>query len=470
MLIAFIILYIVVTVLIGWWASRFVKNTADFVIAGRSLPFYMVTCGLFAEWFGSETLMGSTKEFVEGGILSVIEEPFGAALCLILVGLLIAKPLYRLNLLTFSDYFRLRFNQKTEIVSALMIVPSYLGWIAAQLIALSIVVNVVTGLPTQYGVFVCAAIVMGYTYIGGMWAVSVTDFVQTIMIIVGLAFVLYSVMSEVGGFQVLIAAQPEGFFHFYPHHAAPMDWVKYFAAWITVGLGSVPQQDVFQRVMSAKDEKTAVRASFASGILYLTIAFMPLFIGLAGKQLYPDLVAEGKDIQMLIPQMVLQHGNLLIQVLFFGALLSAILSTTSGAILAPATVIGENLVKPLFKERNDKQTLLIMRYAVVFVTIISVWIATLSDNIFELVGQSSAISLVGLFIPLMAGLYWKKASSLGAMLSMLGGMSAWVVVNFFYSIDFPEILVGLMGGLVGLLVGSFLKKDEEHLYDKFLQN
>jgi solute:Na+ symporter, SSS family len=460
MLIAFIVLYIVVTILIGWWASRFVKNTADFVIAGRSLPFYMVTCGLFAEWFGSETLMGSTKEFVEGGILSVIEEPFGAALCLVLVGLLIAKPLYRLNLLTFSDYFRLRFNQKTEIVSALMIVPSYLGWIAAQLIALSIVLNVVTGLPTEYGVFVCAIIVMGYTYIGGMWAVSVTDFVQTIMIIVGLAFVLYSVMTEVGGFGTLIAAQPEGFFHFYPHNAAPMDWVKYFAAWITVGLGSVPQQDVFQRVMSAKDEKTAVRASFASGILYLTIAFMPLFIGLAGKQLYPDLVAEGKDVQMLIPQMVLQHGNLLIQVLFFGALLSAILSTTSGAILAPATVIGENLVKPLFKERNDKKTLVIMRYAVVFVTIVSVWIASLSDNIFELVGQSSAISLVGLFIPLMAGLYWKKASSLGAMLSMLGGMSTWVLVNFFYPIDFPEILVGLMGGLVGLLVGSFLKKDD----------
>ncbi len=455
MLIGFISLYLLVTVLIGWWASRFVKNTADFVVAGRSLPFYMVTCGLFAEWFGSETLMGSTKEFVEGGILAVIEEPFGAALCLILVGLLLARPLYRMNLLTFSDYFRLRFDEKTEITSAIMIVPSYFGWVAAQLIALAIILNVIVGLPINYGIFICAAMVTFYTYVGGMWAVSITDFVQTIMIVVGLAFVMFDVVGKVGGFGTLVASQPEGFFRFYPKENTTMHWVEYAAAWLTVGLGSIPQQDVFQRVMSAKDEDTAARSSFASGILYLTIAFMPLFIGLAGKKLYPELVAEGQDIQMLIPQMVLQHGNLLVQVLFFGALLSAILSTTSGAILAPATVIGENLVKPFWKDRSDEQTLFIMRLSVVFVTLVSVWVATQSNDIFDLVRQSSSISLVGLFIPLMAGIYWKKTTSIGATASMISGMGVWAYFEFFHHIEFPTIFVGLAAGLMALLVGSW---------------
>ena len=460
MLLVFIGIYLLGTLLIGWWASRFVKNTSDFVIAGRRLPFYMVTCGLFAEWFGSETLMGSTKEFLEGGILSVIEEPFGAALCLILVGLLIARPMYRLDILTFSDYFRLRFNQKAEIVSAIMIVPSYLGWIAAQLIALAIVFNVISGVPVLYGICGCALLVMLYTYVGGMWAVSITDFVQTIMIVVGLLFVLVEVMTQVGGFQYLIAKQPEGFFNFFPTNPTKMDWVKYFAAWITVGLGSIPQQDVFQRVMSAKDEKTAVRASYASGVLYLTIAFIPLFIGLAGRELYPDLISEGKDVQMLIPQMVLQHGNLLIQVLFFGALMSAILSTTSGAILAPSTVIGENLVKPFMKNKTDKKTLLVMRLSVIFVTALSTFIATQNNDIFELVGQSSAISLVGLFVPLMAGIYWKKTSSAGAILAMLLGMSSWIYVEFFAPSEIPAILYGLGASLAGLFLGSFFLNDK----------
>lgn len=459
MLLGFITLYLVGTLLIGWWSSRFVKNTSDFVVAGRSLPFYMVTCGLFAEWFGSETLMGSTKEFLEGGILSVIEEPFGAALCLIFVGLFIARPMYRLNILTFSDFFRLRFNQKAEIVSAIMIVPSYLGWIAAQLIALAIVFNVISGIPIVYGIMGCALLVMLYTYVGGMWAVSITDFVQTIMIVVGLVVVLVEVMTQVGGFQHLISKQPEGFFNFLPTNPTTMDWTKYFAAWITVGFGSVPQQDVFQRVMSAKDEKTAVRASYASGILYLTIAFIPLFIGLAGRELYPDLVAEGKDVQMLIPQMVLQHGSLLLQVLFFGALLSAILSTTSGAILAPSTVIGENLVKPLLKNSTDKKILLTMRLAVVGVTLVSTFIATQSNDIFELVAQSSSISLVGLFVPTIAGIYWKKTSSTGAILSMILGMTVWIIAEFFMHSEIPPILYGLAASILALILGSFFVKD-----------
>ncbi|MEY4906179.1 MAG: hypothetical protein RLZZ292_3994 [Bacteroidota bacterium] len=457
-LLIFIALYLISTVAIGYWASKFVKNTSDFVVAGRSLPFYMVTCGLFAEWFGSETLMGSTKEFLEGGILAVIEEPFGAALCLVLVGLLIARPMYRLNILTFSDYFRIRFNQKAEVVSAVMIVPSYLGWIAAQLIALSIVLHVLAGIPLTTGIIGCALIVMGYTFVGGMWAVSVTDFVQTIMIVLGLAIVMIEVVGKAGGFAQIIAQQPEGFFDFYPKHPTKIQFIEYLCAWITVGFGSIPQQDVFQRVMSAKDEKTAVQASYASGILYLTIAFMPLFIGLAGRQLYPDLVAEGKDVQMLIPQLVLQHGSFLLQVLFFGALLSAILSTTSGAILAPATVIGENLVKPFLKKSTDKQILFVMRLAVVGVTVASAWIATQSNDIFELVGQSSAISLVGLFIPLLAGIYWKGARSWGAIASMLLGLGVWAVAEFVVHPELPTILYGLGASLTGMLVGSWVDK------------
>ena len=452
----------VITVLIGWWTSRFVKNTSDFVVAGRRMPMSVVAAGLFATWFGSETVMGSSTAFLEDGLMGIIEDPFGAALCLLFIGIFMAKPLYRLNLFTFSDYFRRRYSHRAEMLSAIMMIPSYWGWIAAQLIALATILNVLTGLSIFTGIVVCATIVMFYTYIGGMWAVSITDFVQTLMIIVGMLFVMFSAVNDVGGWQVLIdhAHQEPEHFRMLPKPDMK-SIVAYFAAWITVGLGSVPQQDVFQRVMSAKSEKTAVWGAYISGFMYLTVGLMPIVIAYCGKIMYPELMqGDNSARQMLIPYMVLQHSGLGMQILFFGALLSAIMSTASGAMLAPSTVIGENIIKPFYPDLTDKQLLYIMRLGVVFITIASVFFATLNKTIYELVRQSSELSLVSLFVPLIAGLYWKKASAWGAMASMLIGLVVWLVATNMET-DYPAIIYGLLASILGMIVFSLLEKKPE---------
>ncbi|MEZ4995868.1 MAG: sodium:solute symporter family protein [Saprospiraceae bacterium] len=458
MLLGFIIVYLLSTLAIGWWASRRVKTTRDFVIAGRNLPLLLAGSALFATWFGSETIMGAPSEFVEHGLIGVVEDPFGAALCLILVGVFFARPLYRMNILTFNDFFRLRFSKVTELVTSILIVPSYFGWIAAQLVAMAIVLNAVAGVSVVAGIAICTLVVLFYTYIGGMWAVSITDFVQTFMILGGLLFLAYELSHELGGVQTVLSQTPEGFFHFLPEGNFE-SILAYFAAWITIGLGSIPQQDVFQRVMAAKNEKVAVRASYLGGLMYLSIGLIPLFIGLCGKLLYPDF-QEG-DPQMVIPHMVLEHGNMFLQILFFGALLSAILSTTSGAILAPATVIGENIIRPRFKHLSDAQLLRIMRLAVVGVALCSAFMATLKTNIYELVAQSSTLSLVSLFIPLTMGLYWRKASDLGAILSIAFGMIAWIIAELTGGIV-PPIIVGGLASLAGMLFGSWIRPDESY--------
>lgn len=460
MLIAFVILYLLATLLIGFWAARRVKNAADFAVAGRKLPLVIAGSALFATWFGSETVMGAPAEFVEGGLLSVMEDPFGAALCLILVGALVARPLYRLNILTFNDYYRMRFGRAVEVVSAIALVPSYLGWIAAQMMAMAILLNALAGVPMVWGIQLCMVIVVLYTFVGGMWAVSITDFVQTIMIIIGILALAFEVGNQAGGVSAVLSAQPDGFFRFFPEKNSLTDWAHYIAAWMTIGLGSIPQQDVFQRVNASKDEKTAVRSGYFGGIMYLTVGFIPLFIGLCAKQLHPELL-EG-DPQYLLPLMSLKYSSLFVQVLFFGALISAILSTTSGAILAPATVIGENLIRPMVPGMSDRQLLLTMRIAVVGVALISMWLSLGSESIFDLVGQSSAISLVSLFVPLMAGLYWKRASGLGALLSILVGLVAWTACEFFLHTEIPSLLYGLAASTLAIVVGSFLsdKKPE----------
>jgi Na+/proline symporter len=239
---------------------------------------------------------------------------------------------------------------------------------------------------------------------------------------------------------------------------------------MTIGLGSVPQQDVFQRVMSARNVRASIISCYIAGGMYLSIAALPLIISYCGKMLYPEL-AEG-DTQMMIPRMVLQHSGLGIQILFFGALISAILSTCSGAMLAPATVIGENLIRPVRKNMSDAELLQVMRFSVIGVGVISGCMALMRNNIYELVGESSAFSLVSLFVPLISGLYWKRASSLGATLSMLLGISVWAATNFtlpdlaasgtlkgaaqFWA-EFPPMLYGLAASAGGMLAGSLIR-------------
>ena len=425
LLLGFIILYLLGTLAIGWWASRRVKTTADFVVAGKRLPMFIVACALFATWFGSETVMGASSEFMEHGLLGVIEDPFGAALCLFLAGLLIARPLYNLNLFTFSDFFRMRYNKATEVVSAVFMVPSYFSWIAAQLVALAIILQAVCGLDRTWGVLLCTGLVLIYTYIGGMWSVTITDFVQTIVIIVGLLALAAEMVLKVGGFGKMAEAAPPDFFRFFPE-PSPVNYIQWFAAWMTIGLGSIPQQDVFQRVMAARSVRGSVNACYTSALMYLSVAMLPLVIAYCGRMLYPELLEYG-DAQMTIPHLVLQHTGPGMQILFFGALLSAILSTCSGAMLAPATVIGENLVKPLFTYVNDAQLLRIMRYSVVGVAVVTGAMALSRNNIYELVGESSAFSLVSLFTPLLAGLYWKRSSAYGAIASMVAGFVVWCI-------------------------------------------
>lgn len=463
MLIICILLYLLINIGIGFWAAGRIKNTEDFVLAGRQLGFGLATMVTFATWFGSETMMGAPGEFVKGGILGVIEEPFGAALCLILVGVFFAKTFYRLNILTFCDFFKIRFGQKAEIFSAFIIVPSYFSWITAQFVAMGIIIQIIVGISLFQAIVLGAILVMIYTLLGGMWSVSITDFLHNIILIIGLFILADIVFDQAGGFNNVVSKTKTHFFRPIPLQNSFENWVNYLFAWITIGLGSIPQQDVFQRVMSAKNENIAKKSSIMAGFLYITVALLPLFIALAATQIYPELLAD--DQKMLILNLVLKFTNPFIQILFFGALISAIMSTSSGAILAPATVIGENFIKPLFPSISDKNLLLWIRLSIVLVTFICIAMASMRQNIYELVAESSAFSLVSLFAPMVAGLYWKRASAVGCIVSMFAGLIAWLSCKYLDT-NLPPSFYGLLASFVGLFLGSYFWGNQTKIYSK----
>ena len=418
---------------------------------------------LFATWFGSETVFGASSEFLKGGLYSVIEDPFGAALCLLLFGLFFARKLYNMNLLTLGDFFKVRFGKRTELVASVFLAPPYVGYIAAQLVAMGLILNVVTGMETWQGVVISAFVVTFYTYIGGMWAISITDFIQSIIIIIGLAVLAFILADKAGGVMTVLNDVPKENLKFFPSS----EWKEvttYLAAWSVLGLGSIPSQDVFQRTMSSNSATTAVRSCYIAALLYLTVAMLPLFISLCTKHLYPDQISG--DHQLALPNMVLAHTALPIQILFFGSLLSAIMSTTSSAILAPAAIFSENLLKPLAKNKfTDDQLLLLTRLSVLLFASIATVVACLRSNIYELVGESSVLSLVSLFAPLMLGLYWKKSSSYGAMASMVAGLSAWIFFRM-YEISVPALVPATLISLCTLVVISLLYPDKEKKHDK----
>jgi len=290
-----------------------------------------------------------------------------------------------------------------------------------------------------------------------MWAISVTDFFQSIVIVLGLVTLSVILSQKAGGVVKVISEVPVGTFRFLPKPEFK-EIMLYLSAWSVLGLGSLPSQDVFQRVMSSSSVKVAVRSCFIAATLYLTVAMLPLFISLCVKQLYPDF-AHG-DAQLALPHMVLAHTGIFVQVLFFGSLLSAIMSTTSSAILAPSAILSENFIRPLSKDRfNDKQLLLITRMCVLGFSTIATVMACLRSNIYQLVGESSILSLVSLFAPLTMGLYWKRANSAGALLSMVCGIITWAFFEL-YETEWPSLLPATIVSFVAMIFGSLLAKEK----------
>ncbi len=427
------------------------------MLAGRSLPLPLSAAALFAIWFGSETVFGASSEFLKGGLYRVIEDPFGGALCLILFGLFFARKLYSMKLLTLGDFFEVRFGKRTEIVASFFLAPPYVGYIAAQLVAMGLILNIVTGLPVWEGVVLAASVVTFYTFVGGMWAISVTDFFQSIVVIIGLITLSVILAQKAGGVANVISGVPSGTFRFLPKPEFK-EIMLYFSAWSVLGLGSLPSQDVFQRVMSSGSVKVAVRSCFIAAGLYLTIAMLPLFISLCVKHLYPDFSVG--DTQLTLPRMVLAHTNIVVQILFFGSLLSAIMSTTSSAILAPAAILSENFIRPLSKDKfTDKQLLLITRLCVLGFSTIATVMACWRSNIYELVGESSVLSLVSLFAPLALGLYWTKANSTGAFLAMVSGTATWALFEW-HETSWPSLLPATLVSFVAMIFGSLWPRNK----------
>ena len=465
-LIWFVIIYWLISIGIGLWAALRVKNTADFAAAGHSLPLPIVTATVFATWFGAEAVLGVPATFLKEGLGGIVADPFGSSMCLILVGLFFARHLYNRRMLTIGDFFREKYGRTVEVLVTRCIVVSYLGWVAAQIKALGLVFNVVSdgSISQTAGMMIGAGSVLIYTLFGGMWSVAITDFVQMIIIVIGMLYIGGEMAGQTGGIAVVIehAAAAGQFSNFWPDmNLASV--LGFIAALCTMMLGSIPQQDVFQRITSSKNVNIAVQAAILGGILYFIFAFVPIYLAYSATLISPDLVKKylHTDPQMILPKLILNHAPLIAQVMFFGALLSAIKSCASATLLAPSVTFAENIVRGFFKHLTDQELLKIMRITVLCFSVAVTFFAINSElSIFKMVESAYKVTLVAAFVPLAFGVYWPRANSLGGLLSVVCGLAVWISCEILApNAILPPQLAGLLASIVGMILGSLVSKD-----------
>jgi Na+/proline symporter len=238
-------------------------------------------------------------------------------------------------------------------------------------------------------------------------------------------------------------------------------WVPFVGAWMTMMLGSIPQQDVFQRISSAKSERIAMAGSILGGSLYFFFAFIPMFLAYAATLIDPAMFSSllDTDSQLVLPTLILQHTPVFAQVIFFGALLSAIMSCSSATLLAPSVSFTENILRPMLPHISDRIFLWLMRIVIVaFAGMVLAMALTSSASIFKMVEHAYKITLVVAFVPLVAGFYWKRGNTQGALFAIFSGFFTWILCEAFSTEDaiWPPQILGLIAAVLGMIIGSLL--------------
>lgn len=413
--------YFLLMVLVGWFANKRVKTMEDYLVAGRNLPFFLAMPTLVATWFGAGSCMGTSGTVYSQGFFGVIADPFGCSLALLIGGLIFAAPFRRLKLLTISDLLRKSYGSWFEKVSTLIVLPFYIGTLASQMVAMGYVFQIVCGCDLEVGICVGSVIVLFYTVFGGMWAVTLTDFIQLTMLTLGVFMVFYICFENVSDRQGVIQTFFNEFSSVIPKNTQEFDWLSYLGRLLMTGLGAIMGQDLIQRMLASRSENVARNSSIVAAILYFSISLMPLFIGIAGRNLFPDL----EQPERLMPLLAKEYLSPLAFTLFACGLVSAIMSTADSYLLAGTSLVANNIFLKLWPIEEERKKIRLLRLVNIGMALMAFALSMSGQSIFDMMVHSGATLFVGIFVPVVFALFWKGANTASAWCSMIGGVVSW---------------------------------------------
>lgn len=448
MLLAGILGYIVLQLGIGLFVSRRTASEADYLLAGRRLPFGVTMMTIFATWFGAETCIGSSGEVYADGLSGGRADPFGYALCILCMGLVFAVPLWRRGLMTVGDLFRQRYTPGVERFVVLLVVPTSVMWAAAQIRAFGQVLSASSSLNVEIAIAVAALVVVVYTTAGGMLADAVTDVLQGAVLIGGLILLLGIVVF---GGQPLDLSPALATDRLQILGGAEEPFLGRIETWAIPILGSVVAQELVSRTLAARSAPVARNAALAASGLYLLIGLIPLTLGLLGPALVPGL----EDHEQFLPTLAQHLLHPVLYVLFAGALISAILSTVDSALLAAASLTSHNLVLPLMGAVDERTKVRLARAAVVGFGLVAFVMAQYASGVYALVEEASAFGSAGVFVVAAFALFTRLGGAPSAYAALAAGVVVYIAGEHVLRLPYPYLLslasalaVYVGGGLV----------------------
>jgi Na+/proline symporter len=442
--------YLVIQLGIGIYAARGVANEADYVVAGRSVGLMLGMFSMFATNFGAETVIGSSAAVAADGLAGGRADPFGYTICWTLMAVFVAYQLRSREYVTVGDFFRERYGPAIEKLVVVIMVPGSLIWAAAQMMAFGQILAVVSGISVGQAIVIATTLIVIYTCLGGMKGDILTDFVQSIVIIIGLALLGWFVMRHAGGLASSLASiRPEQL-----HFTRPGEsLLQRLDVWMIPILGSLVMQEAAGRILSMKSPAMARRAAFGSAAIYFVVGIIPVYIALVGAHFEFQLSHRDE----YLPNLAQQLLPLPLFIIFIAALVSAILSTVNSTLLAFATLISQNLLFPAMKNLTERREILITRGLVLLAGPFTCLLALGGENIFEMAQLSSSLGLAGVLTAFFAGLWAKRGGPLAAGLGLVTGMTVSLLGNvvfadlweapFLYSIA-AAVAAHLTGGAI----------------------
>ncbi len=440
-------IYMIVMISVGLYASKKSHSVTDFMVAGRGLPVWLCAVTVMATWFGGSTIMGGAGAAYDDGMLGVIEDPWGGALALILIGLFFARTFRRLKIITVADFMHQRYGPTAAIAITAVQIFSNTVWVASMLVGFGLIFLSLTGIPLPVGIICGAVVIVFYTAIGGMWAVALTDFIQMIIIVIGLVVLFAVVWIDVGGWGAVGPHIAENSFRMIPLDHTPEQWLNYLRAWTIIGVVDISAQTLCQRVAASKDERVAQNSFYLGGIGYLVFGMIPVTLGIIATVTMPELQSS----ESVIPAMMIEHLHPIAVAVFVGALLAAIMSSADSALLAVASIIAKNALPFVKKNPSDNQSLAVARFTIPVVGTIAVVIALQFQKVFDLMVDSNILGLAVIIVPFILGVWWSKANRTGALAGMAAGLAGWLI-TLAVAPALPADFIGLAASLLTMLI------------------
>ena len=440
-------IYMVIMLGVGFYASKKSHSVTDFMVAGRGLPIWLCSMTVIATWFGGSTIMGGAGAAYDEGMLGVIEDPWGGALALLLVGFFFARTFRRLRSITVTDFMQQRYGPTAAMAITAVAVFANVVWLSSMLVGFGLIFRELTGIPLEVGIVSGAIVIVIYTAVGGMWAVALTDFIQMIIIIVGLVVLFTVVLIDVGGWSAISPLLDENAFRMLPLENTAEQWLNYLRAWTIIGVVDISAQTLFQRVASAKSERVAQNSFYFGGVGYLVFGMIPVLLGIIASVTMPDLASS----EAVIPAMMIEHLHPVAVAVFVGALLAAIMSSADSALLAVSSIFAKNILPMVKRDPSDKLSLLVARLTIPVCGLIAIFIAMRVQVVFNLMVDSNILGLAAIIVPFIMGVWWTKANRTGALSSMAVGILAWLI-TLSIAPWLPADFIGLAASFFTMLI------------------